>query len=288
MKTTTRKPSRRRDQAPKGRRVQRDGHHRPRKRFGQHFLEPAWVDKLVTSIDPAPSDVFLEVGPGRGALTLALAPRVARVIAVEIDRDLAAALPSRVPPNVQIVQGDFLRTDFNDLLGGIPAPVRVIGNLPYNVASPILFQLLHAALHGRRFRDATLMLQKEVADRLSAGPGTGDYGALAIQVGLLADVDRLLTLPPGAFRPPPKVTSAVVRLRFREPLAEVPDLRAFERVVRGLFLQRRKTLLNALRPQVEARGLDPAQVIERAGLDPGVRPADLTVHDMARLTRAVL
>ena len=288
MKTTSRKTSRRGDRVQSRQRTRREGHHRPRKRFGQHFLEPAWVDKLVTSIEPAPSDVFVEVGPGRGALTLALAPRVTRVIAVEIDRDLAAALPSRVPPNVQIVQGDFLHADFDDLLSGIVGPVRVVGNLPYNVASPILFQLLHAASHGRRFRDATLMLQKEVADRLSAGPGTGDYGALAIQVGLLADVDRLLTLPPGAFRPPPKVTSAVVRLRFREPLADVPDLQAFERVVRGLFLKRRKTLLNALRPQADARGLNPAQVIEQAGLDPGLRPEALTIHDMARLARAVL
>jgi 16S rRNA (adenine1518-N6/adenine1519-N6)-dimethyltransferase len=287
MKTTSQKTNRRRGGAAR----ERGGGevpHRARKRFGQHFLEPAWVDKLVTSIDPAPSDIFLEVGPGRGALTLALAPRVARIVAVEIDRDLAAALPSRVPPNVQVVQGDFLRTDFNDLLRDVPQPVRVVGNLPYNVASPILFHLLHGALHGQRFRDATLMLQKEVADRLCAGPGSEGYGALAIQVSLLADVVRLLTLPPGAFRPPPKVTSAVVQLHFREPVADVPDLQGFERLVRGLFLQRRKTLLNALRPQTDARGLDAVQVIELAGLDPGLRPEALTVHEMSRLARAVL
>jgi 16S rRNA (adenine1518-N6/adenine1519-N6)-dimethyltransferase len=288
MKTTSQKTNRRRGAAAAREHGGREVPHRARKRFGQHFLEPAWVDKLVASIDPAPSDIFLEVGPGRGALTLALAPRVARVIAVEIDRDLAAALPARVPPNVQVVRGDFLRTDFNDLLRDVPQPVRVVGNLPYNVASPILFQLLHGAEQGRRFRDATLMLQKEVADRLCAGPGSEGYGALAIQVSLLADVIRLLTLPPGAFRPPPKVTSAVVQLRFREPVADVPDLQGFERLVRGLFLQRRKTLLNALRPHADARGLDAAQVIELAGLDPGLRPEALTVHDMSRLARAVL
>jgi 16S rRNA (adenine1518-N6/adenine1519-N6)-dimethyltransferase len=288
MKTTSQKTNRRRGGVAARERGGREVPHRARKRFGQHFLEPAWVDKLVTSIDPAPSDIFLEVGPGRGALTLALAPRVARIVAVEIDRDLAAALPSRVPPNVQVVQGDFLRTDFNDLLRDVPQPVRVVGNLPYNVASPILFHLLHGALHGQRFRDATLMLQKEVADRLCAGPGGEGYGALAIQVSLLADVVRLLTLPPGAFRPPPKVTSAVVQLHFREPVADVPDLQGFERLVRGLFLQRRKTLLNALRPQADARGLDAAQVIELAGLDPGLRPEALTVHEMSRLARAVL
>ena len=288
MKTTSQKTNRRRGGAAAREHGGREVPPRARKRFGQHFLEPAWVDKLVASIDPAPSDIFVEVGPGRGALTLALAPRVARVIAVEIDRDLAAALPARVPPNVQVVRGDFLRTDFNGLLRDVPQPVRVVGNLPYNVASPILFQLLHGALQGRRFQDATLMLQKEVADRLCAGPGSEGYGALAIQVSLLADVTRLLTLPPGAFRPPPKVTSAVVQLRFREPVADVPDLQDFERLVRGLFLQRRKTLLNALRPHADARGLDAAQVIELAGLDPGLRPEALTVHDMSRLARAVL
>src|SRR5204863_1420915 len=122
------------------------------------------------------------------------------------------------------------------------------GNLPYNISSPILFKLLRAADEGRRFSDATLMLQKEVADRLVAQPGTGDYGTLAIQVALVADVERLLTLPPGAFRPPPKVTSAVVGLRFRPATVEVGDRAAFERLVRGAFTQRRKTLLNALRP----------------------------------------
>jgi len=156
------------------------------------------------------------------------------------------------------------------------------------VASPILFRLLHAADDGRLFRDATLMLQKEVADRLTATVGTSGYGALAIQVSLLADVDRLLTLPPGAFRPPPKVTSAVVGLRFRAPAADVGDRRAFERVVRGVFLQRRKTLLNAFRPVAESFGRSAPQVIEAAGLDPSKRQEALTLHEMARLSRAVL
>jgi 16S rRNA (adenine1518-N6/adenine1519-N6)-dimethyltransferase len=193
-----------------------------------------------------------------------------------------------MPPNVRVVLGDFLRTDLEEVLRDTALPVRVVGNLPYNVASPILFRLLHTAQHGRRFRDATLMLQKEVADRLCAVAGQDGYGGLAIQVSLLADVDRLLTLPPGAFRPAPKVTSAVVRLRFREPSAEVGDPAAFEQVVRGLFLQRRKTLLNALRPIADSRGHVAAQVIELAGLDASRRPETLTVVEMARLARAVL
>ena len=259
-----------------------------RKRFGQHFLEQAWVDKLVAAVAPDPADTFLEIGPGRGALTRTLAPRVARVIAVEIDRDLAAALPSRVPGNVQVITNDFLDVDLPALLQDRPTPIRVIGNLPYNVSSPILFRLLAAADEGRRFRDATVMLQKEVADRVIARAGADGYGTLAVQVGLLADVDRLLTLPPGAFRPPPKVTSAVVRLRFRPAAADVGNAAAFERVVRGVFLQRRKTLLNALKPVADSFGRSAAQVLERAGLDPSRRPETLDVHEMARLSRAVL
>jgi 16S rRNA (adenine1518-N6/adenine1519-N6)-dimethyltransferase len=261
---------------------------RARKRFGQHFLEPAWVTRLIDSLSPSADDVFLEIGPGRGALTRPLAPRVARLIAVELDRDLAELLPAKVPANVRIVQGDFLEVDLKELLRDERNPVRVVGNLPYNVSSPILFKLLHAADDGRLLSDATLMLQKEVADRLVAQPGTGEYGTLAIQVGLLADVDRLLTLPPGAFRPPPKVTSAVVRLRFRPARADVGDLRAFERVVRGVFLQRRKKLINALRPVADSFGRQVAEVIEQAEVDPDKRPEQLTVEEMARLTRAVL
>jgi 16S rRNA (adenine1518-N6/adenine1519-N6)-dimethyltransferase len=261
---------------------------RAKKRFGQHFLESAWVAKLLTALDPQPSDTFLEIGPGRGALTYPLADRVRQVIAVEIDRDLAGLLTADAPSNVRIAQGDFLDIDLDRLLEREQTPVRAVGNLPYNVASPILFKLLHVADGGKHLRDATLMLQKEVVDRLVAKPGGSEYGALAIQVALRADVERLLTLPPGAFRPQPRVTSAVVRLRFRPPSADVGDAATFERLVRGLFLRRRKTLLNALRPLIKPGGRGSLEVIEEAGLDPSRRPQTLTVAEMARLTRAVL
>lgn len=264
------------------------GDRRPRKRFGQHFLEKAWVDKLIASLQASPADTFLEIGPGRGALTKPLAPLVRQLIAVEIDRDLAAELPEHVPQNVRIVAGDFLDVDLDEALQDAPRPVRVVGNLPYNVSSPILFKLLHAADGGRRFADATLMLQKEVVDRIVASPGTGEYGTLAIQAGLLADVQRLLTLPPGAFRPPPKVTSAVVRLRFHPPSADVGDHATFEKVVRGLFLQRRKTLLNALKPVAAALDRSAPELLARAGLDGSRRPETLAIAEMARLSRAVL
>ena len=261
---------------------------RARKRFGQHFLEPAWVARLLASLEPLTDDVFLEIGPGRGALTVPLAARVRRVVAVEIDRDLAALLQSRLPPSVTVVQADFLAVDLEELLRLEEKPVRVVGNLPYNVSSPILFKLLHAAAEGRLLSDATLMLQKEVADRLFAVPGTKDYGSLAIQVGLFADVERLLTLPPGAFRPPPKVTSATVRLRFRPVMEDVGNLETFERVVRGVFLQRRKRLLNALKPVADTFGRSAADLIAAAGVDGTKRPEELTLRDMARLSRAVL
>ena len=261
---------------------------RARKRFGQHFLEPAWVARLIDSLSPADDDVFLEIGPGRGALTRALAPRVARVIAVEIDRDLAASLPGQLPQHVRVIEGDFLDVDVAELLATEGGPVRVVGNLPYNVASPILFKLLHAADEGRCISDATIMLQKEVADRLVAVPGSPDYGSLAIQVALRADSERLLTLPPGAFRPPPKVTSAVVHLTFRPLLTDVGDPAVFERIVRGIFLQRRKTVLNALKPVASALGRSAPDLIEQAAVDPRKRPEELTVLDIARLARAVL
>jgi 16S rRNA (adenine1518-N6/adenine1519-N6)-dimethyltransferase len=261
---------------------------RARKRFGQHFLEPAWVAKLVAAITPHPEETFLEIGPGRGALTRVLASKVARLVAVEIDRDLAAALPALVPPHVRVVDGNFLDTDIIALLAAERLPVRVAGNLPYNVATPILAKLLEAADAGRRLADATLMLQKEVAERVVAGPGSPDYGPLAVAVALDADAEIVLTLPPGAFRPPPKVTSAVVRLRFRPPPVDVGDRLVFARLVRGAFQQRRKTLLNALGPPAATFGRASADLIAKAGVDATIRPGDLPIEGFAALSRAVL
>jgi len=261
---------------------------RARKRFGQHFLEPAWVARLIDAVAPQPDETFLEIGPGRGALTVPLAARAGRVIAVELDRDLAAALSGRLPGHVQIIQADFLDVDLPALLEGERTPIRAVGNLPYNAASPILFRLLETSADGALIKDAALMLQREVADRLLAEPGTADYGAMTIQVGLLADVDRILSLPPGAFRPPPKVHSSVVRLRFRPPVHDVGDRGRFERLVRGLFLQRRKTIANALKPVAHGFGQSAEAILERAGLDGRRRPETLSIEEMARLARAVL
>jgi len=260
-----------------------------RRRFGQHFLEPVWVRKVVDVIAPAPGQAFLEIGPGAGALTLALAERGASIVAVEIDRDLAEDLSRRVPPNVKIVAGDFLRADIARLIADLPASsdrrakVRVVGNLPYNVASPIMFKLVAAQRQHAPFSDATLMLQREVAVRVTAGPGSKDYGVLSIMVQTMAAATLVLALPPGAFRPVPKVRSAVVRLDFGRPPVEIADYPSFAALVHALFTHRRKTLQNALKPFAATCGLEASAVLARAGLDPRRRPETLQLTELTRL-----
>jgi 16S rRNA (adenine1518-N6/adenine1519-N6)-dimethyltransferase len=254
---------------------------RARKRFGQHFLEPAWADKLISAIDPEPADRFLEIGPGSGALTLRLAPRVAHLTAIEVDRDLARALAPRLPSNVELVEADFLDVDLGPVMAC--GPVRAAGNLPYNISSPILFKLLDAHRRHGMLRDATLMVQREVAERIEASPGARDYGVLSISVQLHADVRRLLTLPPGAFRPPPQIHSAALNLRFRPPAVPLRDEQVFEAMVRSMFMQRRKTLANALAPFASGRGLDSRAALAAAGIDPGRRAETLQLTELARL-----
>jgi 16S rRNA (adenine1518-N6/adenine1519-N6)-dimethyltransferase len=292
---------------------------RARKRFGQHFLEPAWVAKVLRVIDPQPSDQFLEIGPGRGALTYPLSAAVAHVTAFEIDRDLARTLaeagshrlrqgygesagtlraeagrtrPTSVgrPENLTVVQGDFLDVNAETLLkavgrrdGGISHPIRVAGNLPYNAASPILFKLVDLYRAGLQLGDATVMLQREVAERLLAKPGTGEYGVLTLLIGRHAGVVRLLDLPPGAFRPMPKVYSTVIRLTFHpaEPVAH--DERTFEALTQAIFTRRRKTLVNALRAFPASERLPPADALARAGLDGTRRPETLSIEEIVRL-----
>ena len=270
---------------------------RARKRFGQHFLESVWVRKLVQTIQPAPKDRFLEIGAGRGALTFPLAEAGARVLAVEIDRDLAAELAHAVPPTVRVIAGDFLRLDLQALLASLyhlphspdpphsPRSVRVVGNLPYNISSPILFRLLKLQQDLTPFTDAILMLQREVAERLVAPPGARGYGPLAIVTRLQADAVRVLDLPPGAFRPQPRVHSAVVKLVFRPAPVHLTDPVRFEAMVRSLFSRRRKNVLNALKP-FAARIKVPvsaAEALALADLDPTRRPETLQLTELARL-----
>ena len=258
-----------------------------KRRFGQHFLEPPWVSRLVEAIDPHAGETFLEIGPGRGALTLALADRGARLAAVEIDAGLARDLAARAPSNVTIITADFLRLE-SDRLPDLAMPTRAVGNLPYNVAAPILLKLLRLSAHGTRLRDATLMLQREVADRVTAGPGSTDWGPLAIAVGLHGEAQRLMALPPGAFRPMPRVRSALVRVRFGPTPVRISHPALFDSLVRTLFTQRRKTALNALRPfAVRVSRLPVARIFARAGVDPRQRPGRLTLTELAELSEVL-
>jgi 16S rRNA (adenine1518-N6/adenine1519-N6)-dimethyltransferase len=258
---------------------------RPRKRFGQHFLEPLWADRVVEAIAPSPADAFLEIGPGPGVLTTRLAPRVAHVTAIEVDRDLAAALEQEALPNLQVVTGDVLAIDSPPLAGA--GRVRIAGNLPYNISSPILFRLFDWARRFPLIADATLMVQQEFARRLTARVGTKDYGVLTIFTTFAADVRLLFDLPPGAFRPVPRVRSSLVRLSFRPAPVEVASDRVFEEVVRSIFTQRRKTLGNAARAVAGSHGRSAPEALRAAGIDPGRRPEALTLEELARFANVL-
>jgi 16S rRNA (adenine1518-N6/adenine1519-N6)-dimethyltransferase len=254
-----------------------------RKRFGQHFLEPAWVEKVIRAIAPQPDERFVEIGPGRGALTQPLVARAQSVDAFEIDRDLAGDLRAKAPPNLTVIEGDFMESGWV-LRDRSQGPLRVAANLPYNVASPILFRLIELYSLGVEFIDATVMLQREVADRMVAAPGTRDYGVLSILIRHAAQVELLLKLPPGAFRPPPKVSSALVRLRFHQLDPPVKDPVVFAAIVQAVFTRRRKTLANALLAYRGAVGLQPVDALARSGLDGRRRPETLSIEEFARLS----
>ena len=255
-----------------------------RKRFGQHFLERAWIDKIVAAVNPQPGEVFLEIGPGRGQLTAPIARAGAIVHAVEIDRDLVAELEARALPRVHVYQGDFLSVAPETWFDG-DRPYRVAANLPYNVSTPVLACLLRLAREGR-VSDAVLMLQKEVADRLIARPGTGEYGPLAIAMALQADVSRILVLPPGAFRPPPKVHSAVVRIVFRPDRVAIADHARFDAIVRHVFTQRRKMLGTTLQALAKGEGADARAWLAEADIDGQRRAETLSLDEFARLAAA--
>jgi 16S rRNA (adenine1518-N6/adenine1519-N6)-dimethyltransferase len=239
--------------------------HPPRKRFGQHFLhEKRVVARIVEAINPAPDDFIVEIGPGEGVLTGPLLEKAGRLEVIELDRDLAAALAERFP-NLAVHCGDALEVDFAQF----PAGMRIVGNLPYNISTPLLFHLARAA---RSVRDMYFMLQLEVVDRMVAAPSTEAYGRLSVSLQSKFRMQKLFKVAAGAFRPPPKVESAVVRM---EPL-DWP-LPIDEDLLRRAFSARRKTLRNAL-PEVD---------FEAAGIDSGLRPENLSPEDFARLSMSV-
>ncbi len=250
--------------------------HAAKKRFGQHFLhDPQVIERIVRSINPQPDEVLVEIGPGLGALTAPLLQRLGRLHVVEIDRDVVPHLLAVCgeAPGLQLHLADALKFDY----GTLAAPgtkLRLVGNLPYNISTPLLFHLLQFA---PQVRDMHFMLQKEVVDRLAAVPDTDDYGRLTVTVAARAQADYLFGVGPGAFNPPPRVDSAVVRITPRPAPFAIDDLRCYDELVTASFSQRRKTLANGLRK------LLPAEQISALGIDPRVRGETLSPEQFALL-----
>ena len=238
-----------------------------RKRFGQHFLhDPGVLRRIVEAVAPAPGDTLVEIGPGEGALTRPLLERVRHLTAIEIDRDLAARLAAEFPADrLTVITADVLDYDFS----AFPPGTRVVGNLPYNISTPILF---HLARHAGRIRDMHFMLQLEVVQRMVAKHSTPDYGRLSVMLQTRFRMHKLFNVAAGAFRPPPKVESAVVRLM---PMSDVLISENFPDLVRKAFSARRKTLRNAL-------GLSPGD-FHSLRLDPKLRPENLSPADYMRI-----
>jgi 16S rRNA (adenine1518-N6/adenine1519-N6)-dimethyltransferase len=251
---------------------------RPRKRFGQHFLhDPGVLARIVDAIDPRSGERIIEIGPGRGALTNVLLTRIPHFEAIEVDRDLVQELRQRFDQRVALIEADVLDIDFTSLRGDGPQ-LRLVGNLPYNISTPLLFHLL---THRHAIQDMHFMLQKEVVDRMASAPGPKTYGRLTVMLAPWLGVERLFTVGAGAFRPPPKVESAVVRLIPRaEPRFDIGEPRRFERVVKAAFAQRRKTLRNAL------KGLVDEAAFQRLGIDPSERAERLSPEQFAAMARA--
>ena len=251
-----------------------------KKQFGQHFLaDRYYVDKIVMAVNPVAGDNLVEIGPGQGAITFPLLRKHPRLTVIEFDRDLIAPLAAAAAPlgELTIIHRDVLQVDFS-ALAKPGRKIRLVGNLPYNISSPILF---HALEHAAAISDMTFMLQKEVVDRMAAGPGSKVYGRLSVMLQAYCRVDSLFIVPPGAFRPPPKVDSAVARLVPHDPATiGINDPARFAEVVRAAFGQRRKTLRNAL------NGVCTAEQFTAAGVRPEARAEQIEVAQFIALANA--
>ncbi|ROO24793.1 16S rRNA (adenine(1518)-N(6)/adenine(1519)-N(6))-dimethyltransferase RsmA [Salinisphaera orenii] len=251
-----------------------------RKRFGQHFLhERGVIERIIRLLDPVTDDRLVEIGPGEGALTRPLLERVDALSVIEIDRELAAGWRETAAgdPRLNVIEADALSVDYAALAARRGGALRLVGNLPYNISSPLLFALLSG---DAPIVDMHFMLQKEVVDRMVAAPGSRDYGRLSVTLAARARAEHLFDVGPGAFRPPPKVMSAVVRITPRSPDFAIDDPARFDRVVTAAFGQRRKTLRNALRGELDA------ETIAACGIDPAERAERLSAADFAALARA--
>ncbi len=253
--------------------------HRARKRFGQNFLhDPYSISRILEAVSPQPGERLVEIGPGRGAITADLLRAAGRLDAVELDRDLIVPLQEKCAGlgELQVHSADALKFDFCTLASD--NRLRVVGNLPYNISTPLLFHLLS---QGQCIQDMHFLLQKEVVDRMAAGPGGKTYGRLSVMIQARCSVQSLFDIGPGAFFPPPKVDSSFVRLLpYREPPYPIDDFSTFEKLVTAAFAQRRKTLRNTL------KGLLNAEAIQACGVDPSTRAEQLDIGTFARLANA--
>lgn len=266
--------------------------HHAKKRWGQHFLVDINVcRRLVRSVNLSPDHIVLEIGPGRGALTQVLLETAGRVLAVEVDRALADWLGAEFSAEAEsgkfkLIVEDILKTDLGRLLQeeGIEGKVRIFGNLPYNIATAVVQHLIG---FRSRIEDMTLMLQREVVDRILSPPGNKQYGYLSVVVQYYCEGRKRFNLPPGVFRPIPKVTSTVVHLKFRDqPAVDVPDEAFFFQLVSALFAERRKTLLNNLKRVAQPFHLNNIeQRLAEAGIDPARRAETLSLEEFAQLAR---
>jgi 16S rRNA (adenine1518-N6/adenine1519-N6)-dimethyltransferase len=256
-----------------------DTTHRPRKRFGQNFLhDKGIIDHIIQAFDPDPNLGIVEIGPGKGALTIPLLKRSGRLNVVEIDTDLAQLLADNCENagDLHLHIGDALKFDFSQIG---PAPIQVIGNLPYNISTPLLFHLLKQLSN---IKIMVLMLQKEVVDRICAKDNEADYGRLSVMIQSQCQVEKLFTVPAGAFSPPPKVTSAVVKLLPRTTQAlSIKDPLLFEQIVRQAFGQRRKTLRNALKGMVDE------ECLRALSIAPTSRAENLSVNDYVNIANSL-
>jgi 16S rRNA (adenine1518-N6/adenine1519-N6)-dimethyltransferase len=251
--------------------------HRPRRRFSQNFLrDPNTIERLLAAIAPKPGQAMVEIGPGDGALTKPLLTRAGVLTGIELDRDLADRLESL--PGLAVVRADSREVDFTAMAREHDTPLRIVGNLPYNITTPLLF---HTLEHSASITDIHFLLQREVVERLAAHPGNGEYGRLSVMVQYRCRVEPLFRVPSGAFQPAPRVTSQLVRLiPHARPPVHVDDEALFAEIVRQAFGKRRKTLRNALRPLLgEAE-------FESAGISPGERAEQLDLTAFAALTNA--
>ena len=257
---------------------------RPKRRFGQNFLtDPGYASKIVELALIKPSDTVVEIGPGRGAITGLVAEKGCRLCALEIDRDLCSHLTEEFAgaANVDILNSDALSFDFSSLIGKKDLKLKVVANLPYNVATPVLFRLLD---YREMIDRMVLMFQKEVADRITASPGNKNYGALSIFPQLYCDINLAFKLPPGAFYPPPKVHSAVVEFDvLAKPRFKVEDEAFLKRVVSAAFSQRRKKISNSLK-SLFADNNQLNEALAKAGIDPDRRAETVSVEEFCRLS----